>query len=56
MPYQDHEQAIQRSLNFIEQYLTEPLHLNRLAEHAGYSRFRFNVSFERSLGNQLLNM
>lgn len=56
MPYQDHEQAIQRSLNFIEQYLTEPLHLNRLAEHAGYSRFHFQRVFRNSIGKQLLNM
>ena len=53
MPYQDHEQAIQRSLNFIVQYLTEPLHLNRLAEHAGYSRFHFQRVFRKIIGKSV---
>ena|SRR5699024_90168 len=53
MSYQDHEKAIQRSLNFIEQNLTHELQLNQLAKHAGYSRFHFQRIFRKVIGKSI---
>ncbi|MFB9974362.1 AraC family transcriptional regulator [Allobacillus sp. GCM10007489] len=53
MSYQDHEKAIQRSLNYIEQHLAERLQLNRMAEHAGYSRFHFQRVFRKIIGKSV---
>ena len=53
MSYQDHEKAIQRSLNFIEQHLTGKLLLHLLAEHAGYSRFHFQRIFRKIIGKSV---
>lgn len=53
MSYQEHEKAIQRSLKFIEQHLTDKLRLHHLAEHAGYSRFHFQRIFRKIIGNSV---
>lgn len=53
MSYQDHEKAIQRSLSFIEQNLTNELHLNLLAKHAGYSIFHFQRIFRKIIGKSI---
>jgi AraC-like DNA-binding protein len=53
MSYKDHEKAIQRSLNFIEQHLTNELHINILAEYVGYSRFHFQRIFRKIIGKSI---
>lgn len=53
MSYQDHEKAIQRSLNFIEQHLTDKIQLHHLAEHAGYSKFHFQRTFRKIIGKSV---
>lgn len=53
MSYQDHEKAIQRSLNFIEQHLTDKLQPSLLAEHTGYSRFHFQRIFRKIIGKSV---
>ncbi|MDS9470868.1 helix-turn-helix transcriptional regulator [Sporosarcina pasteurii] len=53
MSYKYHENAIQRSLNFIEQHLTDELQINLLAEHVGYSRFHFQRIFQKIIGKSI---
>ena len=53
MSYQDHEKAIQKSLNLIEQNLTNELPLNLLAKHVGYSRFHFQRVFQKIIGKSI---
>lgn len=53
MSYQDHEKAIQRSLKFIEQNLTNELQLNPLAKHVGYSTFHFQRIFRKFIGKSI---
>ncbi|MFD1927603.1 helix-turn-helix domain-containing protein [Sporosarcina siberiensis] len=53
MSYQDHEKAIQKSLNFIERHLTDKLQLHLLAEQAGYSRFHFQRIFRKIIGKSI---
>lgn len=55
MSYQDHEKAVQKSLNFIERHLTDKLQLHLLAEHAGYSRFHFHRIFRRIIGKSVVD-
>lgn len=53
MSYQDHEKAIQKSLTYIEQHLTEKLQLRLLAEYVGYSRFHFQRIFRKVIGKSV---
>ncbi|MGM8214589.1 helix-turn-helix transcriptional regulator [Bacillaceae bacterium W0354] len=53
MSYKYHEKAIQRSLNFIEQHLTNELQITILAEHVGYSRFHFQRIFRKITGKSI---
>lgn len=55
MSYQEHEKIIQRTLNFIEQRLTDNLQLNSLAKHAGYSRFHFHRIFKKTIGKSVVD-
>lgn len=53
MSYQDHEKAIQKSLMYIEQHLTEKLQLPHLAKYAGYSGFHFQRIFRKIIGKSV---
>ncbi|RSL35241.1 AraC family transcriptional regulator [Salibacterium salarium] len=53
MTYQEHEKTIQKTLNFIEQHLTDKLQLYSLAERAGYSRFHFYRIFRKIIGKSV---
>ncbi|WP_240377046.1 helix-turn-helix domain-containing protein [Bacillus piscicola] len=53
MSYQAHETAIQRSLKFIEEHLTNELQLTLLAEQAGYSKFHFQRIFRKIIGKSV---
>ncbi|MGY0694655.1 helix-turn-helix transcriptional regulator [Virgibacillus sp. FSP13] len=55
MAYQEYEQAIQRSLKFIEQHLTDEIQLHFLAKHVGYSRFHFHRFFQKIIGKSAIN-
>ncbi|ARF16198.1 helix-turn-helix domain-containing protein [Sporosarcina ureae] len=53
MSYKYHEKSIQRSLNFIEEHLTNELQINLLAEHVGYSKFHFQRIFRNIIGKSI---
>jgi AraC-like DNA-binding protein len=54
LSYQEYEKATQKTLNFIEQHLTDNIQLQSLSKHAGYSKFHLHRIFKKMIGKSVV--